>query len=52
MREGRLHQRRGCGSPRKCSKRNTNRRALHLRVRIIQPGQHLLLQSRLPHQAS
>ena len=51
MSEGRLHQRLGGRVGQEVLQRNANRGALHLRVGIIQPGQHLLLQIRLPHQA-
>ena len=52
MGEGRLHQRLGLRVGQEVLQRNPNRRALYLRVGIIQPGQHLLLQRGLPHQAS
>ena len=51
MGKGRLHQRLRGRVGQEVLQRNTNRGALHLRVGIIQPGQHLLLQIRLLHQA-
>ena len=52
MSEGRLfYLGRGCRVGQEVLQGNANRRALHLRIGIIQPGEDLLLPIRLLHQA-